>query len=164
VTVRIREKVARLQKVGSKAEETSQAGARHGNGIAGTGDGAWGWGAGGVSGDADGANGGGGRDDRCGGVVEHWGGGWGSRAGAADHGAGDIDWLADGARAVGDGQGGGLGDSVGLAVVAELSGHWAHGGQSRNHLGGVGNIASRIGGGDSGGEGQDGGDLELHVD
>jgi hypothetical protein len=28
--------------------------------------------------------------------------------GVADHRAGDVDWLADGARAVGDGQSGGL--------------------------------------------------------
>lgn len=48
--------------------------------------------------------------------------------GGARGGHGGVDWLGDGARAVGDGQGGGLGDGVGHAVVGDLGGLRAVGG------------------------------------
>ena len=53
--------------------------------------------------------------------------------------------MGDGARAVGDGEGGGLGDGVGLAVVDQSGGLRAVGGQSSDDLGNVGGL-SRDGG------------------
>ena len=58
----------------------------------------------------------------------------------ADNGGGGEDGLGDGARAVSDGQGGGLSDGVGLVAVNDLSGTGAVGGVSSNDLGGVGNV------------------------
>jgi len=168
VTCRLREEAARLQKIGGEAEETSQAGTGNSHGLVGTvhGDAARGWAAAGwSSGDTNGTNWVtsrcGGRDDRSGGVSVHWGSGW-SSASVADHRASSVDRLADGARAVSDGQGGRLGDSVGLAVEADLGGDRADGGQSRDDLCGIRHIAS-IRSRDSGGESQNRGDVELHV-
>jgi hypothetical protein len=53
--------------------------------------------------------------------------------------------VGDGARAVGDGEGGGLGDGVGLAVVHESGRLRAVGGQSSDDLCNVGGL-SRGGG------------------
>lgn len=58
----------------------------------------------------------------------------------ADNSGGGEDRLGDGARAVSDGQGGGLSDGVGLVAVNDLSGTGAVGGVSSNDLGGVGNV------------------------
>jgi len=79
--------------------------------------------------------------------------------GARDGGRGG-DGLGDRAGAVQDGQGGGRGDGVGLAVVSQESGLRAVGGQSRDDLGRVGDVAGR----DGGGKGQDGSNRELHFD
>jgi len=79
--------------------------------------------------------------------------------GARDGGRGG-DGLGDRAGAVQDGQGGGRGDGVGLAVVSQESGLRAVCGQSRDDLGRVGNVAGR----DGGGKGQDGSNRELHFD
>lgn len=62
------------------------------------------------------------------------------RAVVADNSGGGEDGLGDGARAVSDGQGGGLSDGVGLVAVNDLSGTGAVGGVSSNDLGGVGNV------------------------
>jgi len=53
--------------------------------------------------------------------------------------------VGDGARAVGDGEGGGLSDGVGLAVVHKSGGLGAVGGQSGDDLSNVGGL-SRDGG------------------
>jgi hypothetical protein len=58
---------------------------------------------------------------------------------ADDSGGGD-DGLGDGARAVSDGEGGSLSDSVGLVAVDDLSGTGAVGGVGSDDLGGVGNV------------------------
>lgn len=58
---------------------------------------------------------------------------------ANDSGGGD-DGLGDGARAVSDGEGGGLSDSVGLVAVDDLSRTGAVGGVGSDDLGGVGNV------------------------
>jgi hypothetical protein len=112
-----------LQDVSSETEKTSKACAREGDeGVAAVGGqwGGWGWGGRGlVGGGSDRAFGGGGA------VVVHWGRGggtieklvkccsklyWNSPRvpGVAVHYACGGLWLDDGARAVGDGQGGGL--------------------------------------------------------
>jgi hypothetical protein len=75
---------------------------------------------------------------------------------------GGDDRLGDGARAVGDGQRGRLGNRVRLAAVGDLSGLRAVGGVHVDNLGddsGVAGIASR--GASSSGE--DGGNSELHL-
>lgn len=64
-----------------------------------------------------------------------WGGSWG-RWGSS-RGRGAVDWLADGARAVGDGQGGGRADGVGVAAVGDGGGGRAVGGVGGDDLGGV---------------------------
>ena len=48
--------------------------------------------------------------------------------------------MGDGARAVGDGEGGGFGDGVGLAVVHESGGLGAVSGQSSDDLSNVGGL------------------------
>lgn len=58
---------------------------------------------------------------------------------ANDSGGGD-DGLGDGARAVSDGEGGGLGDSVSLVAVDDLSRTGAVGSVGSDDLGGVGNV------------------------
>lgn len=63
-----------------------------------------------------------------------------SRAVVADDSGGGDDGLGDSARAVSDGEGGGLGDSVGLVAVDDLSGTGAVGGVGSDDLGGVGNV------------------------
>lgn len=66
---------------------------------------------------------------------------WGrSRAVVADDSGGGDDGLGDGARAVSDGEGGGLSDSVGLVTVDDLSGTGAVGGVGSDDLGGVGDV------------------------
>jgi len=157
--------VSRLQEEGGEAEEASKTSARHGHGLAGaTGDGAWGGGA-------DMATASTSWVDRRDGVGGNRGGsigigrsrGWGS-AGVAGHGAGGVDRLADGARAVGDGQRGRLSDSVGLSVVADLGGLRAVGGVRSDDLGGVAHVAIAIGGRGGCSQGENGDSLELHVD
>jgi hypothetical protein len=66
----------------------------------------------------------------------------GGRSGAvvADDSGGGDDGLGDSARAVSDGEGGGLGDSVGLVAVDDLSGTGAVGGVGSDDLGGVGDV------------------------
>lgn len=80
-------------------------------------------------------------------------------AGGDDRG---VDWLGDGARAVGDGEGGGLGDSVGLAVVGDLGGSRAVGSELSNDLSHVGSVGVGLSNGSeaSGSSSDD----ETHVD
>jgi len=160
-----REKVKRLQQESGEAEEASKASARDGHGLVGTtGDGRWGGGADGAAASASWVDRGDGVSGPWGGAVGvDRGGGCGS-AGGAGHGAGGVDWLADGARAVGDGQRGSLGDSVGLAVVGELGGLWAVGCVRGDDLSGVAHVAVAIGGRGGGSQGEDGSSLELHLD
>lgn len=73
-----------------------------------------------------------------GGVVAVVGGG--SRAVVADDSGGGDDRLGDSARAVSDSEGGGLGNSVSLVAVDDLSGTGAVGGVGSDDLGGVGNV------------------------
>lgn len=68
--------------------------------------------------------------------------------------------LGDGARALGDGQSGGLGDGVSLVTVDNLGGRRAVGGVGSDNLGGV-DDSGRSTGSESG-RGGDGG--ELHFD
>lgn len=126
------------QKSGTQSDGTSSA--RQDNGLAGTG------------GDDGGGLGRPGASALGGGGVDVGGG-------AGDRGVGG-DGLGQGARAVGDRQGGGLGDRVGLAVVGQGGGLRAVGSQGSDDLGGVGHVASR----DGGGQGEDGSDRELHFD
>lgn len=63
-----------------------------------------------------------------------------SRAVVADDSGGGDDGLGDSARAVSDGEGGGLGDSVGLVAVDDLSGTGAVGGVGSDDLGGVADV------------------------
>lgn len=77
----------------------------------------------------------------------------------ADNGRGDGDRAGDGARAVRDGQGGGSGDGPGLGAVGDLGGLGAVGGVDVDNLGGDGDVG--VGRGTSG-DGEDGGDGELH--
>jgi hypothetical protein len=74
-----------------------------------------------------------------GGVVAVVGGRRSGAVVANDSGGGD-DGLGDGARAVSDGEGGGLGDSVGLVAVDDLSRTGAVGSVGSDDLGGVGNV------------------------
>lgn len=78
----------------------------------------------------------------------------------ADNSGGGKDGLGDGARAVSDGQGGGLSDGVGLVAVNDLSGTGAVGGVSSNDLGGVGNVLGVGGNASSESESSS----ELHFD
>lgn len=80
-------------------------------------------------------------------------------AGGDDRG---VDWLGDGARAVGDGEGGGLSDGVGLAVVGDLGGSRAVGGELSDDLSHVGSVGVGLGNGSeaSGSSSDD----ETHVD
>jgi hypothetical protein len=83
-----------------------------------------------------------------------------SGAVVADNSGGGEDGLGDGARAVSDGQGGGLSDGVGLVAVDDLSGTGAVGGVSSNDLSGVGNVLGV--GSNAGSESE--GSSELHFD
>jgi hypothetical protein len=83
-----------------------------------------------------------------------------SGAVVADNSGGHDDGLGDGARAVSDGQGGGLSDGVGLVAVDDLSGTGAVGGVSSNDLSGVGNVLGV--GSNAGSESE--GSSELHFD
>lgn len=74
-----------------------------------------------------------------GGVVAVVGGRRSGAVVANDSGGGD-DGLGDGARAVSDGEGGGLSDGVGLVAVDDLSRTGAVGGVGSDDLGGVGNV------------------------
>lgn len=78
----------------------------------------------------------------------------------ADNSGGHDDGLGDGARAVSDGQGGGLSDGVSLVAVDDLSRTGAVGGVSSNDLGGVGDVLGV--GSDAGSESES--SNELHVD
>jgi len=144
--------VNRLQEVSSETHETSKACTGDSEELVATGssDGGWGWGGGGL--DRGGSNGG---LDGSGGVGIHWGSGW-------DRGG---HWLDDGARAVGDGQGGAGSDGVGNAVEGQAGGTWADGGVCSVHLSGVHDslVRPRRGSGCKSSEGDDGG-CELHLD
>lgn len=78
----------------------------------------------------------------------------------ADNSGGGENGLGDGARAVSDGQGGGLSDGVGLVTVDDLSGTGAVGGVSSNDLGGVGDVLGVGGNASSESESSS----ELHFD
>jgi len=80
-----------------------------------------------------------------------------------DNYTGGGHWLDNGARAVGDGQGCGLGDSVGGTAQGDGGSRWAVSSIGSVHLGGVGHGAVTRPGGDGGcGEREDGGDGVLH--
>jgi hypothetical protein len=85
-------------------------------------------------------------------------------AGLALDDLGRVDGLRDRARAVGDGQGGSLGDCPGLATVGDLSGLRAIGSQSSHHLSSVSDVAVPVGGNASSGGGNKGDGGELHFD
>lgn len=87
----------------------------------------------------------------------------GGDTGVAHNLGGGLDGLGDGARAVGDGDGAGLGDGVGLVTVGDLGGLRAVGGVLVNDLGDDSDVASVAGGGASG-SGEDSSDSELHLD
>jgi len=147
-----------LQKVSSETEETSKAGTGHGESLVGTGssDGGWGgswatWGDGGTDGTLGGGSWGWGTSDWDSGIGVHWGAGWDGNYSGGGH------WLDDGARAVGDGQGGGGAGSVGDAIEGQLGGSWAHGGVCGVDLSGVHNGAVGSIGGDGGCESKNGG-------
>lgn len=76
--------------------------------------------------------------------------------------AGGDDGLGDGARAVGDGQGGGLSDGVGLVAVGDLSGLRAVGDVGGDDLSDDGHVAVGVGRDAGNGKSGDGG--ELHLD
>lgn len=141
----MRAAVGHLQDESSKTEDTSQTGAREGSSLAGTSSGQVGRAGG--RGNGDGADRGG-RDDGGGAVLV---------ARAGDSG----DRLSNGARAVGDGEGGGLGDSVGRTTVGQGGGIRAVRGKGGHDLGGVGDIAIPGLGGTSGGDESSDGKLHL---
>lgn len=78
----------------------------------------------------------------------------------ADNLGGGDDGLGDGARAVSDGQGGGLSDGVGLVAVDDRSRTGAVGGVGSDNLGG--DSSAILVGADGSSGGDDGGDGELH--
>jgi hypothetical protein len=159
-------KVVALQDESSETDDTGEASAREGHGLASTG--------------RRGRSGGllGGRDDTTGwGRSGDLGGGLGRgrnldagrRSLAAGRGrsgavSGGDHRLGDGARAVGDGQGGGLGDGVGLGAVDDLGGTRAVGHDLVDGGGGVGHVAVVASGSDADGGDGKGGDGELHLD
>jgi hypothetical protein len=152
-----------LQKVSSKADETSKGGTGEGHGLVGAGssDGGWGGRCGGLGGCGSdrglGGNWGGGNNSWGGSVGIDWGGGWGNYARGGN-------WLDNCAWAVGDGQGGGLSGSVGLAVEGQLSGSWADSGIGSVHISGVDNGAVGVSSGGRGHKGSEGDDGELHLE
>jgi len=161
----IRERMlSRLQDVSSETEETSKGSSGESEGLVATGGGDGGWlsSAGGHwgGGGANGASGGGswGTWDNWGGAVGVW------DAGRDNNGRGGH-WLDDGARAVGDGQGGAGSGSVGDTVEGQLGGGRADSGVGSVDLSGVHNGA--VGVTSSGGgccESENGGDGVLHLD
>jgi len=116
-----------LEDEGSDGEDTGETSAREGHGLASTGGdrAGLGWGGAGVA---------------AGGLD---GGGVGVAAGAGN-GRDSGDRLGDGARAVGDGESGGLSDGVDGTTVGDLSGDWAVGGQSSDDLGNVGHVGPGV--------------------
>jgi len=117
--------VNRLQDVSSKAEETSKAGAGNGESLVGTRgwDGGWCW----CNGNSTGAN------SRLG-----WCSDGGVRVDGRGNYAGGNHWLDYCAWAVGDGQGGGLGDSVGDTVESQLGSGRADSGVCGENLSDIG--------------------------
>jgi len=67
--------------------------------------------------------------------IAGWGSGWDGSASVADDGRGGVNWLGDGAWAVGDGDGLTLGGSVGNTVEGESGGSWADGGEGSDNVG-----------------------------
>lgn len=165
-------RVADLQE-GSESQDTSKASARDGHGLGSTrsrgrGDGGGSSRAGGLSrgGSVDGAAAGG--VDNHGGVLvgrnNRGNAGRLRSAGVADNGAGGGHRLGDGARAVSDGQGGGLSDSVGGAAVGDLGRAGAVGDVGLDDLSDNGDVAlGVVSRGASGGSESDGSG-ELHLD
>jgi len=103
------------------------------------------------------------RGDAGGGVAVgsgsvHWG--------ASRARSGGVDGLGDCARAVGDGQGGGLGDGVGLAVVGDLSRGRADRGVGGHNLRDIGRGSGGVAvtSGSAGDEGSSSSDSEAHFD
>lgn len=131
-----------LQDEGGQTEDTSEAGAREGDSLAGTGS-------------RQGSSLGRGGDN-------DGGGGLGDADGRVAGGRVGGHRLGDGARAVGDGQGRGLSDGDGLAVVDEGRRVRAVRGQGGHDLGGVADVPCT--GLDGSGGGEEGGDGELHFD
>jgi len=129
-----------LQDESGKTEESSQTSARHGDSLSGTCsvDGGWlGW------------------------LGARWSGGLVVASIAVHNGRG-IHWPGDGARAVSDGEGGGLGDVVSLAVVDQRRGGRAVSGDGGNDISHVGDVVTGHdgGGASKGSESNDG----LHFD
>lgn len=88
-----------------------------------------------------------------------------SGASVADDAGGRVDRLADGARAVGDGECGGLGHGIGLTTVSDLGSSRAVGGVGGNDLSGVCNVGSiAVRGLGASGQSNSSSDGELHFD
>jgi len=141
----------RLQDVSSKTDETSKASTGCSERL-----------AGGTSEGGSSSIGAG----RVGDVLRWWGRNIGGFAGrAAGVGSNTDNWLGDRARAVGDGQGGSLGDSVGNIVMGDNSRARAVGSVGSDDLGHIRGVAV-VGGGTSGqGErsSSDGGEAHFDV-
>lgn len=167
-----------LENESSKTDETGQTGAREGGDLTSTGSGDGGTGRGNTrssvrnsvrntAASVDGATtdgggggnivaGGGGRNDSGEGDARDRG----DTTGVASNHGGSDHRASDGARAVSDGEGGGLGDGVGLAAVSDLGRPRAVGGVNVNDLGGDGDVGTPGSSASSGSENS--GDGELH--
>jgi len=160
----VREHGWRLQESG-EGDGTSQTGSGESGGLASTGGGDGGGSGGGSSGvDSSGRLGSCSLDNGAVGV----GGRVDSsrdRAGGVSSGGGSVDRLGDGARAVSDGQGGGLSDGVSVGTNGELGGRGAVGGVDIDNLGGDGDVGGNgvrgLGTSDERGNGSN---SELHFD
>lgn len=154
IATQIQKRTHRLQNVSSETKEASKTSGGADNGAVGTGaerrlGDSWGS-------RADWSNWG----DRDGVVGVRWNRRLG--AGLTDHNWGNLDWLGDSARAVSDGQGGGLSDGVGLVIEGQGSGLWAVGGVGGVDLSDIGDVAVGSDGSHKGGG--DGSVRELHLD
>jgi len=134
-----------LEDEGSQTKDTSEAGAREGSDLAGTGGG------------EGGGLGGGGADGADRGGLDRGGGSSSGAVGVGDGG----DGPGDRAGAVGDREGRSLSDRVGGTTVGNLSGSGAVGGQSRDDLGRVGDVGPGV---RTSGGSEDGSSGELHFD
>jgi len=160
---------ASLQDVSGNTEDGSKTGTGGGESLVGS-AGELGRGRGGGSTSASRRS----RDDRGGGVLvrSRRSRGRGSRDVGSrgrwlnvHRGAGGRSRLGDGARAVSDGEGGSLGDGVGLATVGDLGRLGAVGGVGSHNLGDIGRgSVVAVGGGASNEGGGSGDGSETHFD
>jgi len=87
-----------------------------------------------------------------------------SAAGVAVHRGGHDDGLGDGARAIGDGQGGRLGHGVGFLIIGEDRGKRAHSGESSDNISNPGRGGVVVGRGANNGGSEGGDEGGLHFD